>query len=106
MKRSRYRGPNRILKQERERRGWTQLYVAQQIGVDAFTVSRWERGLNFPSPYALQKVSRLFGKTPAELGFSREESGGSSEAAPPPGLEGSSDISQSTGEPEHGTVSE
>jgi transcriptional regulator with XRE-family HTH domain len=106
MKRSRYRGPNRILKQERERRGWTQLYVAQQIGVDAFTISRWERGLNFPSPYALQKVSRLFGKTPEELGFSREESGGSSEAAPPPGLEGSSDTPQSPGEPGHGTFSE
>lgn len=73
MKRSRYKGPNRTLKLERERRGWTQLYVAQQIGVDPFTISRWERGLNLPSPYALQKVCRLFGKTPAELGFFREE---------------------------------
>ncbi len=79
MKRSRYKGPNRILKLERERRGWTQLYVAQQIGVDPFTISRWERGLNLPSPYALQKVCRLFGKTPEELGFFREETGRSSE---------------------------
>ena len=79
MKRSRYKGPNRTLKLERERRGWTQLYVAQQIGVDPFTISRWERGLNLPSPYALQKVCRLFGKTPEELGFFREETGGSSQ---------------------------
>ena len=79
MKRSRYRGPNRTLKLERERRGWTQRYVAQQIGVDPFTISRWERGLNLPSPYALQKVSRLFGKTPEELGFFREETDRSSE---------------------------
>jgi len=75
MKRSRYKGPNRTLKLERERRRWTQLYVAQQIGVDAFTVSRWERGLNLPSPYALQKVCRLFGKTPAELGFVSDKQG-------------------------------
>ena len=79
MKRSRYKGPNRTLKLERERRGWTQLYVAQQIGVDPFTISRWERGLNLPSPYALQKVRRLFGKTPEELGFFREETDRSSE---------------------------
>jgi transcriptional regulator with XRE-family HTH domain len=75
MKKSRYKGPNRMLKQEREGRGWTQLYVAQQIGVDPFTISRWERGLNIPSPYALQKLCRLFGKTPAELGFIPEKQG-------------------------------
>ncbi len=75
MRKSRYKGPNRTLKQEREARGWTQLYVAQQIGVDPFTISRWERGLNIPSPYALQKLCRFFGKTPAELGFTSEKQG-------------------------------
>jgi len=33
------------LRQERERRGWSQSHVAEKIGVDTKTVGRWEKGM-------------------------------------------------------------
>jgi transcriptional regulator with XRE-family HTH domain len=38
------------LKVEREARGWTQVEMAQRIGVSANTVARWERGEVTPNP--------------------------------------------------------
>ncbi len=61
--------PNRRLKQARELRGWSQSKVAEQIGTDATTVSRWERGLFFPTPYFREKLCTLFSKNAAELGL-------------------------------------
>ncbi len=64
------KGPNLALRQERERRNWSQAYVAEKIGVDVVSVSRWERGTNAPtSPYTIKQVCNLFGKTAEELGF-------------------------------------
>jgi len=57
------------LKHEREQRGWSQARVAEQIGTDAVNVSRWERGVSFPSPYFREKLCLLFGKNAQELGF-------------------------------------
>ena len=51
--------PNRRLKQERELRGWSQAKVAEQIGTDATTVSRWERGLFSPTPYFRERLCTL-----------------------------------------------
>lgn len=42
--------PNQLLKAERELRGWSQKYVADQIGADYYYLSRWERGTTVPSP--------------------------------------------------------
>ena len=39
------------LKEERELRGWSQKYVAEQIGADHYYLSRWEHGTASPSPY-------------------------------------------------------
>lgn len=61
--------PNHILRYEREARGWTQLYVAGQLGADENIVSRWECGERKPSPYYIQKLSALFGKSAIELGL-------------------------------------
>ncbi|HEU5229527.1 MAG TPA: helix-turn-helix transcriptional regulator [Ktedonobacteraceae bacterium] len=61
--------PNRRLKQARELRGWSQAKVAQQLGTDATTVSRWERGLFSPTPYFREKLCTLFSKNTAELGL-------------------------------------
>ncbi len=37
------------LKRERQRRGWSREYVAEQIGIaDPKTIGRWERGVAFP----------------------------------------------------------
>jgi transcriptional regulator with XRE-family HTH domain len=61
--------PNRRLKQERELRGWSQAKVAEQIGTDATTVSRWERGLFSPTPYFRERLCILFNKNAEELGL-------------------------------------
>src|SRR5712664_2579036 len=61
--------PNRRLKQARELRGWSQAKVAEQIGTDATTVSRWERGMFFPTPYFRERLCALFEKNAEELGL-------------------------------------
>ncbi|GCF11763.1 hypothetical protein KDI_53270 [Dictyobacter arantiisoli] len=61
--------PNMQLKLARERRGWSQKYVAQEVGTDAFTVSRWERGATLPSPHFRQQLSTLFDSDLSELGL-------------------------------------
>ena len=51
MKKALKGNPNQLLKAERELRGWSQKYVADQIGADHYYLSRWEHGTSFPSPY-------------------------------------------------------
>ncbi len=61
---------NERLKHEREQRGWSQSYLATQLGVpDSGTISRWERGAVQPSRFYQGKMCALFGKTAEELGF-------------------------------------
>src|SRR5437660_5139803 len=62
--------PNELLQYERERRGWSRKYVAEQIGaIEDRMVGRWEReGVMLSSRYR-QALSTLFGKSPRELGF-------------------------------------
>jgi len=61
--------PNRRLKQARELRGWSQAKVAEAIGTDATTVSRWERGLFSPTPYFRERLCKLFARNAEELGL-------------------------------------
>lgn len=44
----------------RAARGWKQAAVAEMLGVDQATISRWERGLQSPDVTARRKLSRLF----------------------------------------------
>src|SRR5258708_12423939 len=54
--------PNEQLRRERQRRGWSREYVAEQIGVaDPKTIGRWERGVAFPSSFLREKLWNLFG---------------------------------------------
>ena len=62
-----------ILKRERKLRGWSQAYVAEKVGSNSKTVSRWEQGKNAPSPYYIQKLVDLFGKNAEELGLLSNE---------------------------------
>ncbi|HZU67265.1 MAG TPA: helix-turn-helix transcriptional regulator [Ktedonobacteraceae bacterium] len=48
------------LQSERERRGWSRSYVAQQVGVSEYTVGQWERGKHMPYPVYVQKLCELF----------------------------------------------
>jgi transcriptional regulator with XRE-family HTH domain len=61
--------PNLRLKRERELRAWSQAKVAEEIGTDPATVSRWERGLSFPYPYFRERLCTLFQKSPEALGL-------------------------------------
>ncbi len=60
---------NLRLRRERELRAWSQARVAEEIGTDPATVSRWERGLSFPYPYFRERLCALFQKSPEELGL-------------------------------------
>jgi len=75
------------LRQEREQRGWSQEKVAEELGVDRVTVSRWERGISLPYPYYREKLSILFEKDVQELGIldeNEEEDLSHQLPAPPP----------------------
>ena len=43
----------------REHLGLTQAELACMLGVHAMTVSKWERGSGYPSPYNLQQMGLL-----------------------------------------------
>ncbi len=64
--------PNRLLRREREMRGWSQRRVADEIGTNVDTVSKWERGINIPDPHFREKLCALFGRNAVELGFLEE----------------------------------
>jgi transcriptional regulator with XRE-family HTH domain len=63
------KSPNHILRKERLQHGWTQQDVADRIGTTFVNVSRWERGINSPSPYFRQQLCRLFEKEAETLGL-------------------------------------
>ena len=66
--------PNALLKRERELRGWSQSFLAEQIDVpDTSLVSKWERGVVQPSPHYREKLCAIFNKTAQELGFLQAE---------------------------------
>jgi transcriptional regulator with XRE-family HTH domain len=67
--------PNQRLREERELQGWSQKYVADQIGADHYYISRWEHGITVPSPYYRQKLCELFGKNAKELGLLQGQEG-------------------------------
>jgi WD40 repeat protein/transcriptional regulator with XRE-family HTH domain len=60
------------LRQERERRGWSRNYVAEQTEVDIITVGRWERGERMPHPQYRQKLCALFEMNAQDLGLFSE----------------------------------
>ncbi|GAC1394417.1 MAG: hypothetical protein NVS4B11_18020 [Ktedonobacteraceae bacterium] len=61
--------PNWLLRHAREGRGWSQSYVAKRVDTNAFTVSRWEKGITFPNPEHRLRLCELFEKSAAELGL-------------------------------------
>lgn len=61
--------PNFKLIDHRKQRRWTQMDVAEALGVIDLTVRRWEQGQHKPSKYYVKKLCDLFEKTPEDLGF-------------------------------------
>ncbi len=56
------------LKSERISRGWTQRLLAEKIGTNKFTVSRWENGVAFPTRFYREKLATLL-----EIDFEERE---------------------------------
>lgn len=69
------------LRRERELRGWSRNYVAEQVEVDVGTVGRWERGERMPHAHYRQKLCALFGMNALDLGFISNEPDKSAEAS-------------------------
>jgi WD40 repeat protein/transcriptional regulator with XRE-family HTH domain len=61
--------PTPAFRQEREKRGWSRNYVAEQVEVDVITVGRWERGERMPHPHHRQKLCALFEMNAQDLGL-------------------------------------
>ncbi|MGR6001359.1 helix-turn-helix domain-containing protein [Bacillus cereus] len=61
------------LKEEREKRNWSQHDLAEKIHVSRQSVSKWETGQNYPSIEIIIHLSDLFGITIDELLRSDEE---------------------------------
>lgn len=55
------------LAEKRKQIGWTQACVAEKIGVDTETVSRFERGVSLPSLLTLEKLSLALNSSVADL---------------------------------------
>lgn len=57
--------PNQLLRRARLERGWTQRVVAERLGAPNDTmVTRWERGMAFPSAYYIERLCQIFEKKP------------------------------------------
>jgi transcriptional regulator with XRE-family HTH domain len=63
---------NGRLRAAREKRGWTQAGVAEQLGTTNVAVNRWEAGTVTPSRYYREKLCTLYGVSAQELGLARE----------------------------------
>ena len=61
------------LKEEREKRNWSQNDLAETLHVSRQSVSKWETGKNYPSIEIIIHLSDLFGITIDELLRSDEE---------------------------------
>ncbi len=51
----------KTIKQLREGRGWTQLKLANELGVTPSTIYKWETGRTEPKVAQLRAVARAFG---------------------------------------------
>ena len=49
------------LREARERRVWSQLYLATKLETNQTTVSRWEKGVTLPSYFFREKLCSLLG---------------------------------------------
>jgi transcriptional regulator with XRE-family HTH domain len=67
-----------LIRERRDRRGWSQGELADQVGVTRNTINRWERGWNPPTLPQRRKLSEVLGGTVdeyewAEADFERRD---------------------------------
>jgi transcriptional regulator with XRE-family HTH domain len=67
------RAPNAKLRHVRESRGWSQRYVAEQVGTTEQVVTRWESGKHKPNRHFQTELCKLFDMSAEEPGFMPSE---------------------------------
>jgi WD40 repeat protein/transcriptional regulator with XRE-family HTH domain len=82
---------NQQLRAARKRKHWSQTQAAKACGVDLQTYFRWERGVQEPHGYNLDRLCEVFGAPMEELGYAHllEVKREGETAAPPDELNGS-----------------
>ena len=65
------------IKRLRQEKDWTQVELAQKVGVHQKQISAYERGVNVPSTDALIKLAEVFGVTLDYLAFEAKGQPGS-----------------------------
>ena len=61
-----------LLHYERELRGWSQADLAEKVGCETKTISRWESGDSIPRPNYRQLLCEIFQKNAEELGLMKD----------------------------------
>ena len=61
------------IRQARERRGWTQLQVAIQLGLTPVTIYNWERGRSEPRVSQFRLLARLLGVSMDDLALTADD---------------------------------
>lgn len=65
----------KTIRELRERRGWTQVDLAHEVGVTPSTVYNWERGRTEISALKLRQLAQLFGVSMDEIVLPAPEPG-------------------------------
>lgn len=75
--------PNEHLRRARLVKGWSQAELAEQVGTSFEMVSRWERGITFPSPRYRRLLCEALEQTAKELGLIPDVKQSLQQPAPP-----------------------
>lgn len=73
--------PKRTIRELREGQGWTQLELANKLGVTPATVYTWERGKFDPRASQLRKLALAFGVSMDDIALAGDEETGTGKAA-------------------------
>jgi transcriptional regulator with XRE-family HTH domain len=58
---------NRVLRELRGRKGWSQERLAREAGVTTGTINKAERGLHTPTIMTQYKIARALGVEPSDI---------------------------------------
>ncbi len=73
--------PKRTIRELREAQGWTQLELANRLGVTPATVYTWERGKFDPRASQLRKLALAFGMLMDDIALAVDEMSDQGKAA-------------------------
>jgi putative transcriptional regulator len=63
----------KTIRELREARGWSQLELANRLGVTPSTVYNWERGRSEPTASTLRRIARVFEVSMDDIALPGEE---------------------------------